>query len=214
MGKSDWQQIKHSHNLSGFFKGLWLCASPKTILKLDQIGVRGKLLHWIEAFLTGHCQWVVIDGVYSEWAAVTSGAPQGSVIGPLLFLIYTNDIGSNLSSSTRLFADDYTIYREVSKQSDCEMLQMDLNNLHIWTQKWQLSLNASKCKAMRFTNKWKLNHYVYHLNNTPLEWCESYKYLGVILTRSWLGMTMHVSEVKLKATRILNLLRQTMYGCN
>ena len=92
-----------------------------------------------------------------------------------------NDIGSNLSSTTRLFADDCTIYREVSKQTECEMLQKNLNTLHLWIQKWQLSLNASKCKAMRFTNKRKINHYMYHLNNTPLEWYESYKYLGVIL---------------------------------
>ena len=165
----------------------------RLLLKLHQIEVRGKLLHWIEAFLTVHRQRVVI---YSEWVPVISQVLQGSVIGPLLFLIYINDIRSNLSSITRLLADDCTIYREVSKQSDCEMLQMDLNTLHLWTQ-MATFLECIKCKAMRFPNKRKLNHYVYHLNNTPFEWCESCKYLGVILNNK-LNWDDHVSEVKLE----------------
>ena len=123
----------------------------KLLLKTENIGVRGNLLGWIKAFLTGREQRVLIDGQSSDWTNVSSGVPQGSVLGPLLFLIYVNDVGSGLCSSTRLFADDCTLYREVTSPRDCEQLQEDLNAVYRWTQIWQLSLNQSKCKVMRVT---------------------------------------------------------------
>jgi hypothetical protein len=155
----------------------------------------------------------LIDGHSSNWAPVKSGVLQGSILGPLLFLIYVNDIGLYLNSSVRLFADDCTIFREVRNSTDCDMLQKDLDILFQWTEDWQLSLNLPKCRAMRFTNKKNTIGYDYCLNGNPLEWCKCYKYFGVILN-SHITWEKQTSEVKAKASRIQNLLRRTMYGCS
>ena len=142
-----------------------------------------------------------------------SGVPQGSILGPLLFLIYINNLNAGLSSSVRLFTDDYAIFRVITNTKDCDDLQADLNRLYYWTQLWQLSLNQSKCKLMRITNKRKQFHYTYSLNSTPLEWVDTFRYLGVRINTK-LTWTDHVSEVRKKTTRVLNLLRRAMQGCS
>ena len=78
---------------------------------------------------------------------------EGSILGPLLFLLYVNDIGTHLKSQIRLFADDCTIFREIASREDCEVLQLDIHKLYQWTCKWQLHLNLSKCKALCISNK-------------------------------------------------------------
>ena len=92
---------------------------------------------------------------------VISGVPQGSILGPLLFLIYINDLNASLSSTVHLFADDWAIFRVITNTKDCDDLQADLNQLYYWTQLWQLNLNQSKCKVMRITNIRKQFHYTY-----------------------------------------------------
>ena len=183
------------------------------LTKLDHIGIRGDLLTWIKGFLTNRRQHVVCDGAASDWVKVISGVPQGSILGPLFFLIYINDIGEGLSSQTRLFADDCTVFREICSTQDCSTLQADLGTLFAWTQKWQLTLNTSKCKVMCITNR-KIPHtYTYHVNNSPLEWVDAFKYLGVKINKK-LNWGDHIAEATSKATRVLNLLRRTMYGCH
>ncbi len=103
---------------------------------------------WIEAFLTGRTQRVVVDGEASAPASVLSGVPQGSVLGPLLFLLFVNDITGGISSSVHLFADDCLIYREINPQEDSVKLQKDLDNLVKWSDTWQMSFNTSKCYFM------------------------------------------------------------------
>ena len=125
----------------------------RLLLKLDCIGVRGNLLRWIQAFLVSRRQRVVVNGCSSDWAPVSSGVPQGSILRPLLFLLYVNDIGVCIESQTRLFADDCTIFRDVVGREDCEALQSDLHHLYQWAHKWQLHLNLSKCKALCISNK-------------------------------------------------------------
>ena len=144
---------------------------------------------------------------------MTSGVPQGSILGPLLFLIYVNDIDVSLSSSVRLFADDCAVSRAITCMKDCDDLQSDLNRLYYWTQLWQLTLNQSKCKVMRITNKRKKIYYIYSLNSAPLEWVDTFRYLGVRINSN-LTWSDHVSEAKMKATRLLNLLRRSMQGCS
>ncbi len=80
------------------------------LLKLDAIGIRGSLLDWIEAFLSNREQRVILNGSHSQWEPVSSGVPQGSILGPLLFLVYVNDISDDITSPMRLFADDCAIY--------------------------------------------------------------------------------------------------------
>ena len=125
----------------------------RLLLKLDHVGIRGKLLTWISSFLLNRRQRVLINGASSEWCDVTSGVPQGSILGPLLFIIYINDIGKGSSSHTGLCADDCTISKEVTSYQDCLSLKDDLNSLSRWANKWQLALNTSKCKVMCISRK-------------------------------------------------------------
>ena len=96
---------------------------------------------------------------------------------------------------------------------DCDDLQADLDRLYNWTQLWQLNLNQSKCKVMRITNKRNVFHYTYRLNTAPLEWVDTFRYLGVKINTK-LTWTDHVLEVRMKVTRVLNLLRRAMQGCS
>ena len=142
---------------------------------------------------------------------MTSGVPQGSILGHLLFLIYLNDTDVGLGSSICLFADDCAIFRTISRIKDCEDLKSDLNWLCYWTQLWQLGLNQSKCKVMRITNKRKKFHYTYSLNSAPLQWVDTFKYLWVRIN-SRLTWTDHVLDVGMKATHLLNLLKKKHAG--
>ena len=102
--------------------------------KVSSIGIQGSLFNWISSFLSNRLQHVVVDGSISDKGPVLSGVPQGTVLGPLLFLIYINDIHENLSPGThiRLFADDSLLYREIHNTSDTITLQKDLDQLQKW----------------------------------------------------------------------------------
>ena len=154
-----------------------------------------------------------MDNRSSQWSSVSSGVPQGSILGPMLFLIYANDISDNISSQTRMFADDCTLFREIKCRDDCIQLQRDLTKIHQWSQTWQLKLNISKCKSLCVSNKKTPPHHVYSINNHALEWVDEFRYLGVHINRN-LTWSTHTAATTLKASRILNLLRRTMYKCN
>ena len=98
-------------------------------IKLDYYGIRGNLLTWIQSFLENRTQLVVVEGHYSSLTTVTLGVPQGTVLGPTLFLVYINDISADILSQLRLFADDCLVYRPIYSNKDHERLQRDLNSL-------------------------------------------------------------------------------------
>ena len=118
----------------------------RLIQKLNFYDIRGNILDWVTQWLTSRTQRVVVDGEVSEHVHVKSGVPQGTVLGPLMFLIYINDIADNISSEThiRLFADDCVLYRPIQSSSDTDTLQMDLNSLTDWVTKWQTCLLISQ----------------------------------------------------------------------
>ena len=122
-------------------------------VKLDHYGIRGKTLTWIQSFLSGREQCVVVNGTKSKWSPVTSGVPQGSVLGPTLFLIYINDIASDVTSTLCLFADDSILYKEIKSTEDQLQLQNDLQKVFNWAGKWQMSFNASKCEFYKLPVK-------------------------------------------------------------
>ena len=101
-----------------------------------------------------------MSGDHSEWVPVRSGVPQGTVLGPLLFLLFINDLPENLSSQVRLFADDCVVYREIVNDYDAEMLQKDLDTLSNWEKTWQIRFNADKCFVLKITHAHKhvFNH--------------------------------------------------------
>ena len=123
-----------------FAKAFDEVSHPLLLHKLRHYGIKGKNNQWITAFLESRTQAVVLENKYSDKVDVTSGVPQGSVLGPVPFLIYINDITDNMQSTIRLFADDCTIYRPINNKNDQQILQSDLTNLTKWNRngKWPL----------------------------------------------------------------------------
>ena len=112
---------------------------------MKNLGVGGTLLNWFESYLKSRQQRVVIEGSCSSWKEVKAGVPQRSVLGPLLFLIYINDIQQNIDSDCFLFADDTMLLEEVfSPQSVAHSLNKDLNYISLWSSRWLVTMNASK----------------------------------------------------------------------
>ena len=137
-----------------FSKAFDSVSHKNLLLKLKQHGISGSLLSWFADYLNERRQRVVLEGVSSSFLNVTSGLPQGSVLGPLLLLIYANDLPSAASHSiVPMFADDSKCYRQISHPRDRDLIQDDLNSLHQWSQTWDLNFNAKKCATHIFTKE-------------------------------------------------------------
>jgi hypothetical protein len=120
----------------------------RLLTKLQGFSVDGKLHSWISDFLCGRRQRVVVNGAHSSWSEVLSGIPQGSVLGPLLFICYVNDMPDAVQGLIKMFADDTKVFNKVNTPSEQMSLQEDLRSLEDWSLKWQLRFNADKCKVM------------------------------------------------------------------
>jgi hypothetical protein len=116
--------------------------------KLRAYGICGTLLKWIESWLVGRQQRVVIDGHSSEWKSVTSGVPQGSVLGPLLFVLYINDLPDRIGTNIKLYADDSKIINIIKSPNDSLELQTDIDRAVNWSHMWLMPFNIDKCKVM------------------------------------------------------------------
>ena len=129
----------------------------RLMVKLEGYGINGDILRWIRSFLTGRTQCVNVDGVRSMWKKVLSGIPQGSVLGPILFVIFINDLPEDvLFNFCKMFADDCKLYGAVNQVN---LMQSDLTHMEEWSEKWQLPFNASKCKVMHLgTNNERRNY--------------------------------------------------------
>ena len=108
-------------------------------------------MSWITEWLTKRQQRVVLDNKASDYLPVKSGIPQGTVLGPLMFLLYINDIDQNISSTIRLFTDDCIMYRTVTTREEASSLQYDLDKIYDWCTTWQMQLNIDKCAILRCT---------------------------------------------------------------
>ena len=153
----------------------------RLLTKLNRYGIRGKNLNWIEDFLRDRSQRVVVEGSSSNSIPVTSGVPQGSVLSPILFLLFINDIGTDISSNISLFADDTIIYRAVDRPRDAERLQEDLNRLEEWSHSNQMEFHPDKCKHLMVTRARTISNYTIY--STTLEMVEHIKYLGVTFAK-------------------------------
>ena len=120
----------------------------RLIEKLKGYGISGSLLMWLMNFLQGRSQMVVLNGIQSQWLEVTSGVPQRSVLGPLLFVLYINDIAEYIHCKLGVFADDTKIYSIINNMCNTMELQCDLDNMQEWCKTWLLKLNLEKCKVM------------------------------------------------------------------
>ena len=126
-------------------------------------------------------QRVIVDGEASKYDIVESGVPQGTVLGPLLFLIHINDLPERVKSQVRLFADDCLLYRVIRKIEDQLLLQEDLKALEEWASTWGMSFNASKCYVMSLARQEKKLSKYYELNGQILQKVSENPYLGLMI---------------------------------
>ena len=178
----------------------------RLLAKLEAYGIDGPILRWISDFLTRRKMCVVVDGESSRDVSVESGVPQGTVLGPLLFLCHVNDMPEHVTSQIRLFADDCLLYRKIHNHNDQIQLQQDLDNLYTWANQWGMKFNEKKCYHM--STKQKLSHF-YTINGHILEQVQDSPYLGINFSES-LSWKTHIDQVRKKASSILGFLRRNL----
>ena len=172
--------------------------------------LKGKQTNGLGAFLqTENKLTVVLEGERSYEADVKSGVPQGSVLGPCLFLFYINDLPLSLTSTVRLFADDTIAYLTIKSQTDANTLQDDLNKLGIWAKLWQMEFHPDKCQVLTITRKRQPILHTYSLHGHILQHVKSAKYLGVTFDHK-LCWNDHIDQIASKASRSLGFLRRNL----
>lgn len=173
--------------------------------KLFAIGIRGAMLRWFTSYLSGRIQYVVFNGSNSHEFSPTSGVPQGSILGPLLFNIFINDLGDNFESESLFFADDMKLYRKIRSMEDCLALQRDLDRLSEWCERNFLELNICKCQYIIFSHKRYITDFVYRIGNVNLTRVTQIKDLGVIFD-SALSFNNHIDLIVRKALKNMGFL--------
>lgn len=192
-----------------FMKAFDKVPHQRLLGKLKSYGLAGNTLQWITSFLSSRTQKVVINGTSSSPRQVTSGIPQGSVLGPLLFVVYINDLPDATDSPTYLFADDTKIYRRVTNDQESKELQDDINNLQEWSDRWLLKFHPDKCVHMKIG---KNSNRKYTLG-TATQKCQikqssCEKDIGIHID-SKLSFLEHISKAVNKANSIMGIIRRT-----
>ena len=192
-----------------FSKGFDVVPHKRLLAKCDGMGIRGRVLRWVEEWLTGRQQRVILNGQASEWMDVLSSVVQGSCMGPCLFVIFINDIDLAMDTVSFIikFADDSKAGRVVDRQEDRDAFQDMLNRLETWSQEWQLLFNRSKCKVMHF-GKDNLKQ-EYTMGGVALESSKQEKDLGVLIDDN-LKPKAQCAKAATKANMVLG---QLMRGC-
>ena len=182
------------------------------LLKMSSyFAICGDDLKWFRSYLSDRHQRVVLSGVESDWVPVTSGVPQGSILGPSLFLMYVNEIPECFQTSNcLLFADDVKIFKKISNVIDCEDLQSDLTAFSAWCSKWKMTVNLSKCLFINFSLKRGLNIiFNYSLFGCILPHVTQVSDLGVLFSSN-MSFSAHIDMVVKKSFRMLGFVRRTM----
>ena len=193
-----------------FAKAFDVVPFAKLLDKIAAMGVHPTIIDWVKAWLTNRTSTVIANDTKSLPLPVTSGVPQGSVLGPLLFLIYINDMPVCVRSNLRLFADDSLLYREIKTPADTITLQSDLDALSAWAAKWQMRFNVSKCEhASIKPGSGTLLPTTYKLNDQPINKVSEFKYLGVIIDDR-LSFEQQVNTVCKKASSLLHMLMRNL----
>ena len=169
-----------------------------------------KFHQWIKSFLSGHRQRVILRNGTSTWRKVISGVPQGSILGPVLFLLYVNDMPELVANTAKMFADDTKLYASIQKREDCVSLQKDLTALFLWSQNWLLHFNADKCVVLRIHSAIQ---YMYSMNGNYLKEENEQKDLGVIISND-LKPGKHVNHIVNKANQRIGMFRRCFSGFN
>jgi hypothetical protein len=182
----------------------------RLLLKLRILGLSELTIKWFTSFLGNRTQRVCIEGEYSNWVKVTSGVRQGRVLGPILFLIYINDLPDAVNSFVKNFADDTKLYNTANSDEDCEKLQNSINDTSVWANLWQLPFNADKCKVIHFgRNNPETNYTIPNSSGTVqnLTTIDEEKDLGVFFDKK-LTFNNHINHCVKKANQMLGLIKR------
>jgi len=182
------------------------------VFKLKQNGINGSLLSWIDSYLNGRSQKVFLGSVMSNTRNVSAGVPQGSVLGPLFFLVYVNDIVDKLLSITRLFADDTSISSTSRNKDDIEgILNHDLNLISLWSKQWLVDFNPNKTEALFFTPHRFENNPNLLFDGVQVNFVDNHKHLGLSFSKDgkWHH---HINSVITSASRVLGMLRKITFS--
>ena len=175
----------------------------RLLSKIHNHGIRGSIHRWLGDWLSERKQRVVINGNSSDWRDVISGVPQGSVLGPILFIIYVNDIDDGLNSKISKFADDTKIASKVTTTGDRDNLQNDLDRLANWAHKWQMKFNVEKCKVLHIGSN--NDHVNYSMNGAELSKVDQEKDLGVLISKD-LKPSLQCKEVIKTANKLVGFI--------
>ncbi|CAG2186826.1 unnamed protein product [Mytilus edulis] len=179
---------------------------------VEKLGIKGCILNWIKSFLSGRKQCVRINNTTSTWSDVVSGVPQGSVLGPVLFLIFINDLPDVVEGIVKVFADDCKVYSKVSSDYERCKLQENLDRLCEWSDMWKLKFNAAKCKVLHINPDNDLQYRYTMLDESgnfiALSTVNEEKDLGVTF-ESNLKFEKHISDIYNKAQRVLSLINHS-----
>lgn len=185
----------------------------RLMLKMEAHGIQGKIHKWIEDFLANRTQQVNVNGKISQEVPVWSGIPQGSVLGPLLFVVYINDLPQEVNNEVRIFADDTKLFAKSNQKEGRDSLQEDLDRLQTWSSKWLLKFHPEKCCVMRLG--YHTEDHTYFMNTAderkdihPLTQTEAEKDLGVVIDNK-LNYKKHVGQATTKANRTLGVIRRS-----
>ncbi len=193
-----------------FMKAFDTVPHQRLLKKLHGYQIKGKVHAWIKEFLTGRHQRVVVNNTQSEQEEVLSGVPQGSVLGPVLFLIFINDLPDTIDASVRIFADDTKIFSKVENRNDQDKLQENLSRLQQWARNWQMRFHPEKCRVLHVGKD--LDEFTYTMTakdeSVELEYTTAEKDLGVIID-STLSFEQHCDTAITKANRILGIIRRS-----
>jgi len=177
----------------------------RLITKIEAHGIDGEVLRWIQSWLQGRRQRVVLGKQMSDWQDVLSGVPQGSVLGPLLFILYINDIDESVNRKILKFADDTKYFHKVNLEKDIDSLRKDLNNLVAWSKEWQMLFSLDKCKIMHlgFNNP----NADYFVDNVQMQRVNEERDLGVIMSTDLKWEKQCIAAVK-KGNRVLGMIKR------
>ena len=191
-----------------FSKAFDSVCHARLLWKLKHVGVSGPLLHWFKNYLTGRKQRVVISGCHSSWAEVKSGVPQGSILGPILFLIYVNDLPDVIQNSNlAMFADDSKCFKSVNSAEDSTEIQIDLDNLCDWATLNELDFQPKKRVNLRISRKLCGFDRVYIINRMDhLKCVSSQRDVGAAATKN-LSWNDHIEQISAKANKMLGFIK-------
>lgn len=192
-------------DLSKAFDRVW---HDGLLYKLECNGISGHLLSLLGNFLENRRQRVVLNGKSSQWAQISAGVPQGSVLGPLFFLVYINDIVENVNCDVKIFADDTSLFSVVKDENKtADDLNRDLERVRLWAWQWKMKFNADKTEEVIFSSKrLKPTHPPLFLGSDEVTVKAEHKHLGMILD-SKLDFQSHIKEAIVKARRGIGMIR-------